>query len=116
MMTAGQTRQILLEADMRTFAVLVALAVTVSSSATPPPIMHRFIYPMCIAIPDRADDRFAQTEDHGGWFRRPPCRAGDIGWIDENQVAHFQSDRARLELALVKMLGEFCGLPVTLGR
>ena len=102
---------------MRAFAVLTALAMTTaSSSATPPPIMHQFTYPACIAIPNKADDRFAQAKDHGGWICRPPCRASDIGWIDENQVVHFQGDRARLELALVKMLGEFYGLPITLGR
>jgi hypothetical protein len=102
---------------MRAFAVLTALVLTTaSSSATPPPIMNRFTYPVCIAIPDPADGRFAQSEDHGGWFRRPPCRASDIGWIGEDQVAHFQDDRARLELALVKMPGEFYGLPTTLGR
>jgi hypothetical protein len=102
---------------MRTFAVLAALAMTTaSSSATPPPIMHQITYPACIAIPNRSDDRFAQAEDDRGWFHRPPCKADDIGWIDENQVAHFQGDRARLELALVKMLGEFYGLPITLGH
>ena len=102
---------------MRTFAVLTALAMTTAtSSAKPPPIMNQFTYPVCIAIPDQADGRFPKTKDHGGWFRRPPCRAGDIGWIDEDQVAHFQGDRARLELALVKLFGEFYGLPITLGR
>jgi len=81
---------------------------------TPPPIMHRydFTYPVCLTIPDKADDRFACGEDGGRWFRPPPCMASDIGWIDENQVAHFQGDRARLEFALVKMLREFSGLPI----
>jgi len=100
---------------MRTLTVLGALAMTtVSSSTTPPPIMHRyeFTYPVCITIPAKVDDRFAQTEDGGGWFRRPPCRASDIGWIDGDRVAHFQGDRAHLEFAFVKMLREFYGLPI----
>ena len=100
---------------MRPFTVLAALAMTpVSSSATPPPIMHRydFSYPVCITIPGKADERSARGEDDGGWFRPPPCTASDIGWIDENRVAHFQGDRARLEFALVKMLREFYGLPI----
>jgi len=100
---------------MRATTILAALAMTtVSSSATPPPIIHRydFAYPVCITIPDKADDRSTRSEDDGGWFRPPPCMASDIGWIDENRVAHFQGDRACLKFALVKMLREFYGLPI----
>jgi hypothetical protein len=98
---------------------LAALAVTTASStATPPPIMHstEFRYPVCLGIPSTVDTRFAQTEDDGGWFRRPPCKATDIGWIDENHVAHFHATTVQLEFALVKMLGEFYGLPIKPGR
>jgi hypothetical protein len=58
------------------------------------------------------DSRSTQTEDGDGWFRRPPCKATDIGWIDENHVAHFRAAPAHLEFVLVKMLGEFYGLPI----
>jgi hypothetical protein len=90
----------------RWIVVLALLAIAPAAAQQEPGKLNRraFSFPVCLQEP-RDGDPF--------WFRNPPCRPTDIGWIDEDHHAHITSDPERTRRVVVRMLKEFYGLPIT---